>query len=114
MEFVDQLKSSINIVSVIGQYVATLKKSGRDTYKGLCPFHQEKTPSFNVHEAKQFFHCFGCQASGDVLTFVMKVEGISFYEALKTPRRTIRHPDAQAFAVRGRRRADARGAVRHA
>ena len=84
MEFVDQLKSSINIVNVIGQYVATLKKSGRDTYKGLCPFHQEKTPSFNVHESKQFFHCFGCQASGDVLAFVMKVEGVSFYEALKS------------------------------
>jgi DNA primase len=84
MEFSDQLKSSINIVSVVGQYVSTLKKSGRDTYKGLCPFHQEKTPSFNVHEGRQFFHCFGCQASGDVLAFVMKVEGISFYEALKS------------------------------
>ncbi len=84
MEFVDQLKSSINIVNVIGQYVTTLKKSGRDTYKGLCPFHQEKTPSFNVHESKQFFHCFGCQASGDVLRFVERIEGISFYEALKT------------------------------
>ena len=83
MEFSDQLKSSINIVSVIGQYVSTLKKSGRDTYKGLCPFHQEKTPSFNVHEGKQFFYCFGCQASGDVLEFVMEIEGISFYEALK-------------------------------
>jgi DNA primase len=84
MEFADQLKSSINIVTVIGQYVATLKKSGRDTYKGLCPFHQEKTPSFNVHESKQYFYCFGCQATGDVLAFVMKVEGISFYEALKS------------------------------
>jgi DNA primase len=84
MEFAVQLKSSINIVSVIGQYVATLKKSGRDTYKGLCPFHQEKTPSFNVHESRQYFYCFGCQANGDVLAFVMKIEGISFYEALKS------------------------------
>jgi DNA primase len=84
MEFSEQLKSSVNIVSVVGQYVSTLKKSGRDTYKGLCPFHQEKTPSFNVHEGRQFFHCFGCQVSGDVLAFVMKIEGISFYEALKS------------------------------
>lgn len=84
MEFVDQLKSSVNIVHVVGQYVATLRKSGRDTYKGLCPFHQEKTPSFNVHEGKQFYHCFGCHASGDVLKFVMQIEGVSFYEALKS------------------------------
>ena len=53
MEFVDQLKSSVNIVNVIGEYVSTLRKSGRDTYKGLCPFHREKTPSFNVHEGKR-------------------------------------------------------------
>jgi DNA primase len=84
MDFVDQLKSSVNIVHVVGQYVTTLKKSGRDTYKGLCPFHQEKTPSFNVHESKQFFHCFGCHASGDVLKFIMQIEGVSFYEALKS------------------------------
>jgi DNA primase len=84
MDFVEQVKSSVNIVHVVGQYVASLKKSGRDTYKGLCPFHQEKTPSFNVHESKQFFHCFGCQASGDVFKFVMQVEGVSFYEALKS------------------------------
>lgn len=84
MEFVDQLKSSVNIVHVIGQYVTSLRKSGRDTYKGLCPFHQEKTPSFNVHEAKQYYHCFGCHASGDVLKFVQQIEGISFYEALKS------------------------------
>jgi DNA primase len=84
MDFAEQLKSSINIVSVVGQYVSTLKKSGRYTYKGLCPFHQEKTPSFNVHEDKQFFHCFGCQTGGDALAFVMKIEGVSFYEALKS------------------------------
>ncbi len=84
MEFVDQLKASINIVNVIGQYVTPLRKTGRDTYIGLCPFHQEKSPSFNVHEAKQFFHCFGCHVGGDVLKFVEKIEGVSFYEALKT------------------------------
>src|ERR1700761_3372098 len=83
MEFAEQVKSAVNIVHVVGEYVGTLRKSGRDTYKGLCPFHQEKTPSFNVHEAKQFFHCFGCHASGDVFKFIERIQGISFYEALK-------------------------------
>jgi DNA primase len=83
MDFVEQVKSSVNIVHVIGEYVGTLRKSGRDTYKGLCPFHQEKTPSFNVHESRQFFHCFGCHATGDVFKFIERIQGISFYEALK-------------------------------
>src|SRR5215469_5983403 len=82
MEFVDQLKSAIDIVSVIGEYVR-LRKSGANRYAGLCPFHSEKTPSFSVHATKQFYYCFGCQARGDVLKFVMELEGISFYEALK-------------------------------
>ena len=60
MEFVDQLKSSINIVHVVGEYVNPLRKSGRDTYIGLCPFHHEKSPSFTVHESKQFYKCFAC------------------------------------------------------
>ncbi len=82
MDFVDQLKSQVNIVSVIGQYVQ-LKKASRDRYSGLCPFHKERTPSFSVSEVKQFYHCFGCHVSGDVLKFVMEIEGVSFYEALK-------------------------------
>ncbi|MGA3240852.1 MAG: DNA primase [Bryobacteraceae bacterium] len=83
MDFVDQLKSQVNIVSVIGQYMQ-LKKASRDRYAGLCPFHKEKTPSFSVSEGKQFYHCFGCHVSGDVLKFVMEIEGVSFYEALKS------------------------------
>jgi DNA primase len=83
MDFVEQLKSQVNIVSVIGQYVQ-LKKASRDRYAGLCPFHKEKTPSFSVSEGKQFYHCFGCHVSGDVLKFVMEIEGVSFYEALKS------------------------------
>jgi len=83
MDFVDQLKSQVNIVNVIGQYVQ-LKKASRDRYSGLCPFHKEKTGSFSVSESKQFYHCFGCHVSGDVLKFVMEIEGISFYEALKS------------------------------
>src|SRR5580704_12451739 len=83
MDFVDQLKSQVNIVAVVGQYVR-LKKASRDRYSGLCPFHSEKTPSFSVSESKQFYHCFGCQVHGDALKFVMEIEGVSFYEALKS------------------------------
>ena len=82
MDFKDQLKSSVDIVSVVGEYVR-LKKAGPQVHKGLCPFHNEKTPSFNVHAARQFYKCFGCGEGGDVFTFVQKIEGVSFYEALK-------------------------------
>ncbi len=83
MDFREQLKSTADIVSVVGDYVR-LKKSGAHRYSGLCPFHSEKSPSFSVHASKQFYHCFGCHKSGDVLQFVMEIEGVSFYEALKS------------------------------
>jgi DNA primase len=83
MDFVEQLKSAVDIVTVIGDYVR-LRKSSAYRYTGLCPFHSEKTPSFSVHASKQFYHCFGCHAHGDVLKFVMELEGVSFYEALKS------------------------------
>ncbi len=70
-----------DIVSLIGQTVA-LKKRGRD-FVGLCPFHSEKTPSFAVNPAKQFFHCFGCKASGNAIDFVMKRDRIEFLDALR-------------------------------
>ena len=82
MDFKDQLKSSVDLVNVVGEYVR-LKKSGPQRYMGLCPFHNEKTPSFTVHAARQFYKCFGCGEGGDVFNFVQKIEGISFYEALK-------------------------------
>ncbi len=82
MDFVEQLKSSVDIVQVIQEYVR-LRKAGPSRYSGLCPFHTEKTPSFSVHAGHQFYKCFGCGASGDVLKFVMEMERISFYEALK-------------------------------
>jgi DNA primase len=82
VDFIEQLKSSIDIVQVIGERVR-LRKSGPNRYTGLCPFHTEKTGSFTVHAAFQFYKCFGCGASGDVLKFVQEIEGISFYEALK-------------------------------
>ena len=83
MDFVDQLKSSIDIVKVIGEYVR-LKRSGTGgRYVGLCPFHQEKTPSFSVNQTRQFFKCFGCGKGGDALNFVMEIDGLTFPEALK-------------------------------
>ncbi|RXT14849.1 DNA primase [Ammoniphilus sp. CFH 90114] len=80
-ELIDQIRTSINIVDFIGQYVH-LRKSGR-SYMGLCPFHGEKTPSFSVLEDKQIFHCFGCGAGGNVFSFVMKIENILFPEAIQ-------------------------------
>jgi len=82
MDFKEQLKSAVDISTVVGEYVR-LRKSGTQRYMGLCPFHNEKTPSFTVHVVRQFYKCFSCGAGGDVLDFVMKIEGISFYEALK-------------------------------
>src|SRR5580693_8925173 len=78
-EIITEIRSRADIVAVIGQHVQ-LKKAGR-SWKGLCPFHGEKTPSFNVMPDKAFFHCFGCQKHGDVFTFVMEIEGKTFVEA---------------------------------
>jgi DNA primase len=76
-----QVLASIDIVELIGQTVG-LKRSG-SKYLGLCPFHQEKSPSFNVNPARQFFHCFGCKASGNAIDFVMKRDRIEFMDALR-------------------------------
>ncbi len=78
-EIISEIRSRADIVAVVGQHVQ-LKKAGRN-WKGLCPFHGEKTPSFNVSPDKGFYHCFGCQKHGDVFTFVMELEGKSFVEA---------------------------------
>src|SRR5256712_13910870 len=81
-DFKDTLKQQADIVRIVGEYVK-LKKAGAQNYSGLCPFHNEKTPSFSVHATRQFFHCFGCQASGDVFSFVQKIENITFPEAVR-------------------------------
>lgn len=75
------VKQQADIVRVVGEYVP-LKQRGMNHW-GLCPFHQEKTPSFSVHSGRQWFHCFGCGKSGDVFTFVQQVENITFFEALR-------------------------------
>src|SRR4051794_14991670 len=81
MEFVDHLKSSVDIVRIIGEYVR-LRKVGQ-RYTGLCPFHTEKTPSFSVTPDRGGFYCFGCQKKGDVIAFVQEIQQLTFYETLK-------------------------------
>ena len=80
--FKEALKQQADIVRIVGEYVK-LRKAGAQNYAGLCPFHSEKTASFSVHATRQFYHCFGCGASGDVFSFVQKVENISFPEAMR-------------------------------
>ena len=80
-EILDDVKSSNDIVDVISQYIS-LKRSGRN-YFGLCPFHNEKSPSFSVSPDKQIFHCFGCGVGGNVITFISKIEGLGFKEAIE-------------------------------
>jgi len=82
-DFKETVKQQADIVRIVGGYVK-LKKAGAQNYSGLCPFHNEKTPSFSVHATRQFYHCFGCGVSGDVFSFVQKVENITFPEAVRT------------------------------
>src|SRR6202047_1966250 len=81
-DFKEIVKQQADIIRVVGDYVK-LKKAGAQNYSGLCPFHNEKTPSFSVHATRQFFHCFGCGVSGDVFSFVQKIENITFPEAVR-------------------------------
>ena len=78
---IDQILDRTDIVDVIGQFVK-LKKTGR-TYSGCCPFHQEKSPSFHVYRDKQYFHCFGCQANGNAIRFLMDIGNRNFIEVMK-------------------------------
>jgi DNA primase len=103
-DFAQNVKQQADIVKIIGEYVR-LKKAGAQNFSGLCPFHSEKTPSFSVHAGRQFFHCFGCGQSGDVFTFVQKIENVSFPEAVRTvaqkcgialPKREFHSPEEAA------------------
>ena len=80
-EVVDAVRDRTDIVEVVKRHVTLTRRGGN--FVGLCPFHQEKTPSFNVIPGKGIFHCFGCQTSGDVFRFVMQLEGLSFVESIK-------------------------------
>jgi len=105
-DFAQGVKQQADIVKVVEGYIR-LRKAGAQNYSGLCPFHNEKTPSFNVNAARQFYYCFGCQASGDVFTFVVKIENVSFREAVRIvaqkcgiplPKREFSSPEEAAEA----------------
>jgi DNA primase len=98
-DFAQTLKQQADIVRIVGGYIS-LRKSGAQNYSGLCPFHKEKSPSFSVHVARQFYHCFGCQASGDVFSFVQKIENITFPEAVRAVAQKLGVPmPKQAFST---------------
>src|SRR5437660_4093183 len=98
-DFAQTLKQQADIVRIVGGYIS-LRKSGAQNYSGLCPFHKEKSPSFSVHAARQFYHCFGCQASGDVFSFVQKIENITFPEAVRAVAQKLGVPmPKQAFST---------------
>ena len=105
-DFAQTVKQQADIVKVIEGYIR-LRKSGAQNYQGLCPFHKEKSPSFSVHAVRQFYHCFGCQASGDVFSFVGKIENVTFPEAVRIvaqkcgiplPKREFSSPEQAAEA----------------
>ena len=79
---IEEIRARVDIVELIGARM-TLKKSG-GTFKGCCPFHHEKTPSFHVNPVRQTYHCFGCGEHGDVFKYLMKQEGLAFMDAVRT------------------------------
>jgi DNA primase len=108
MDFAEQLKSSVDIVKTIGEYVRLKRVGSTARYMGLCPFHNEKTPSFSVHLNHQFFKCFGCGVGGDVIKFVMEIDRVPFVEALKLL------ADRNGIAMPRREYADAESKLRAA
>ncbi|WP_294506865.1 DNA primase [uncultured Victivallis sp.] len=111
-DVIEEIRSRCDIVDLIGS-VVPLKRSGTNTYKGLCPFHQEKTPSFHVDAARQMYHCFGCGKGGDVFRFCMERENVGFSDALHMLAARVgvvipENSGSDADPAAGRRRADAR------
>ncbi|HTA79852.1 MAG TPA: DNA primase, partial [Terracidiphilus sp.] len=110
-DFAQSVKQQADIVKVIEGYIR-LRKAGAQNYSGLCPFHKEKSPSFSVHAVRQFYHCFGCGVSGDVFSFVGKIENVGFPEAVRIvaqkcgiplPKREFSSPEEAAGArLRGK------------
>jgi len=105
-DFAQTVKQQADIVKVIEGYIR-LRKAGAQNYSGLCPFHKEKSPSFSVHAVRQFYHCFGCHESGDVFSFVAKIEKVGFPEAVRIvaqkcgiplPKREFSSPEEAAGA----------------
>ncbi len=105
-DFAQNVKDHSDIVKIIESYIR-LRKAGAQNYSGLCPFHKEKSPSFSVHAVRQFYHCFGCGVSGDVFSFVQKIENVSFPESVRIvaqkagiplPKREFSSPEEAAEA----------------
>ncbi len=105
-DFAQTVKQQADIVKIVEGYIR-LRKAGAQNYTGLCPFHKEKSPSFSVHAVRQFYHCFGCHVSGDVFSFVGKIENVSFPEAVRIvaqkcgiplPKREFSSPEEAAEA----------------
>ena len=105
-DFAQSVKQQADIVKVIESYIR-LRKAGAQRFTGLCPFHKEKSPSFSVHAGQQFFYCFGCRATGDVFSFVGKIENVGFPEAVRIvaqkcgiplPKREFSSPEEAAGA----------------
>jgi DNA primase len=93
--FLDELRARLSMSDIVGRKVVLKRRSGSE-YAGLCPFHNEKTPSFTVNDKKGFFHCFGCGAHGDAVGFVMKTEGLSFPESVEKLAREVGMPVPRA------------------
>lgn len=105
-DFAQTVKQQADIVKIVEGYIR-LRKAGAQNYTGLCPFHKEKSPSFSVHAVRQFYHCFGCHESGDVFSFVGKIENVTFPEAVRIvaqkcgiplPKREFNSPEEAAEA----------------
>ena len=109
-EQIEEVRTANDIVDVISAYVSLKKKGGQ--YVGLCPFHNEKTPSFSVSQSKQMYYCFGCGAGGNVFTFLMQYENDSFLEAVESlaDRAGIALPK-QEMSARARQEADRRSRI---
>ena len=80
-EFIEEMLGRISLSDIVGKRVKLVRKANR--MNGLCPFHNEKTPSFYVNDAEGFYHCFGCNANGDAISFLRESEGLEFIEAVK-------------------------------
>ena len=105
---IEEVRSRADIVEIVGAHVR-LRRAGRN-FVGLCPFHNEKTPSFSVNAERGFFHCFGCGAGGSVFNFIMRVEGLTFPEAVRSIARKYARDDTRARRIGtggGRARIDA-------
>ena len=100
--FLDELRARLSLSDVVGRKVSLKRRSGAE-YAGLCPFHNEKSPSFTVNDKKGFYHCFGCGEHGDAVGFVMKTEGLSFPDSVEKLAREVNLPEPRATpAVRER------------